>query len=141
MTNDTPVASIGSSLLDYYSKLREHRCRITEGIRVIAFRNMDHLTAAERYVDARKPSDEEYYIRVQDKMPSDQGLEQTLTQRWLLASTTWVPWEIYVCLLYVEIENYIEISQKHTSLVYKPLEEYLVSHDAMIQSLSTTVAD
>ena len=37
--------------MDYYSKLREHRCRITEGIRVIAFRNMDHLTAAEHHVD------------------------------------------------------------------------------------------
>ncbi len=34
---------IGSQWLKDYAKLRHHRCAITEGIRVIAFRNMDHL--------------------------------------------------------------------------------------------------
>ena len=84
MTSPTSVASIDSSLLDYYSKLREHRCRITEGIRVIAFRNMDHLTAAAQHVDVRKLTDEADYIRVQDEMLADQGVEQTNTQRSLL---------------------------------------------------------
>ncbi len=135
MTNTTPVEGIDSNLLGYYSKLREHRCRITEGIRVIAFRNMDHLTAAERHVGVRRPTDETYYIRVQDKMLEDQGLDNTDIQRWLLAGATWVPWEIYTCLLLAEIENYIEISQKHESLAFGPLEEYLATHQAMMQSL------
>ena len=96
---------VDSSLLDYYSKLRAHRCRITEGIRVIAFRNMDHLTAAAPHVGVRKPTDEAQCIRVEDKMLADQRVEQTDTQRWLLGAATWVPWKIYMCLLYAAIDN------------------------------------
>ena len=135
LKNETPVSSIDSSLLVYYSKLREHRCRITESIRVVAFRNMDHLDAAQKHVGIRESTDQEHYVRVQDKMLADQGLEQTDTQRWLLTSATWVPWEVYMCLLYAEIENYMLISQKHASLIYKPMEEYLASHGKVVQSL------
>ena len=47
-----------------------------------------------------------------------------------------MPWEMYTCLLYAEVENYMAISRKHTALVYKPMQEYLASHQGMIQSLS-----
>ena len=33
---------LGSKWLKDYAKLRHHRCAIPEGIRVIAFRNMNH---------------------------------------------------------------------------------------------------
>ena len=135
MTNASAVAGIDSGLLRYYSRLREHRCRITEGIRVIAFRNMDHLTTATEKTGVRRLSDEASYISVQNKMLEDQALEQSHTNRWLLGHATWVPWEIYMCLLYAEIENYMAISQKHTSLVYKPIEDYLASNHDVVQSL------
>ena len=135
MANTTPLTSIDSNLLHYYSKLREHRCRIVEGIRVIAFRNMAHLSRAVVQLGVKSTGDRPSRLRVIDKMLADQGLEPNHTNRWLLDSATWVPWEIYMCLLYAEIENYVAISQKHTSLVYKPVEDYLASHNAMVQSL------
>ena len=35
--------SMDNNLFQNYRKLRSHRCVIVEGVRVIAFRNMDHL--------------------------------------------------------------------------------------------------
>ena len=135
MTNPTPVASIDGSLLDYYSKLREHRCRITEGIRVIAFRNVDHLNAAMQRVGVTGFSDLATITRVQNKMLEDQGLEMNDPNRSLLGYATWIPWEIYMCLLCAEIHNYERISKKYTSLAYAPLEKYLASRGPVVQSL------
>ena len=135
MTNPIPVTSIDGNLLGYYSKLREHRCRITEGIRVIAFRNVDHLNAAMRLLGVSGFPDLATISRVQDKMLKDQGLERNDRNRWFLGYATWIPWEIYMCLLCAEIDNYEEISQKHTPLAYMPLDVYLASHQAVVQSL------
>ena len=44
MTDQGAVASIDIHLLNSYVKLRDHRWWITEGIRIIAFRNLDHLS-------------------------------------------------------------------------------------------------
>ena len=126
---------IGSKWLKYYAKLRYHRCVITEGIRVIAFRNMDHLDRAMKQLGIKKLSDEEDVLNVQNKMLEDQGLEQSDRNRWLLGCATQFPWEIYACLLYEELANYKTISQKHTSLVYPPLETYLESYHAVMESL------
>ena len=136
MTDATPVASISSSLLDYYLKLRDHHCGITEGIRVIAFRNVDHLSAAMRHVGVTTGfSHLETISRVQDKMLEDQGLERNDSNRSFLGYATWIPWEIYMCLLCAEIDNYEAISRKHTTLAYAPLDKYLASHQAVVQCL------
>ena len=133
--SDSPVPEIRSSLFGYYWNLREHRCRVVEGIRAVAFRNMDHLSAAEKQVGVEAPYSEDDYSKVQDQMLADQRVEQTPVQRWLLANATWMPWEMYICLLYAEIEYYMEVSKKHSSLSYKPLDDFLGSHDAIARSL------
>ena len=135
MTNPGVAANIDSSLLKYYSRLRDHRCGITEGIRVIAFRNMDHLTTVSQQLGITGRIDEDSYSRVQDRMLEDQGLEKTDASLWWLGYATLIPWEIYMCLLYAEIENYKLVLRKHSSLVYQPLEDYLASHQAVVQSL------
>ena len=135
MTNAKPLGNISSSLLDYYLKLRDHRCRITEGIRVIAFRNVDHLNAAMRHMGVTGFSDLATITSVQDKMLEDQGLERNDGNRSFLGYATWIPWEIYMCLLCAEIEYYEEVLQKHTPLAYPPLDNYLASHQAVVQSL------
>ena len=135
MTNAESLGTISSSLLDYYLKLRDHRCRITEGIRVIAFRNVDHLNAAMRHMGVTGFSDLATMTSVQDKMLEDQGLEKNDSNRSFLGYATWIPWEIYMCLLCAEIDNYEAISHKHTTLAYAPLDKYLASHQAVVQSL------
>ena len=135
MNKQNAATGIPSGLLRYYTGLREHRCRITESLRVIAFRNMDHLAMAGEQMGITKMSDPVSVIIVQNRMLEDQGLEQNPTSRWLLACATWIPWEIYMCLLYAEIENYQSISQDETQLVYPPLEVYLAANTPVVQSL------
>ena len=135
MTNQRTVARDYADLLKYYVKLRDHRCGVTEGIRAIAFRNVDHLSRAAERLGITNTPDETSRILVQNRMLEDQGLERTHTNRWLLALATWVPWEIYMCLLCAEVENYKTVLQKHTSLVYAPLGDYLASHQVVVQSL------
>ena len=98
MTNAESLGNISSSLLDYYLKLRDHRCGITEGIRVIAFRNVDHLNAAMRHMGVTGFSDLATMTSVQDKMLEDQDLERNDSNRSFLGYATWIPWEIYMCL-------------------------------------------
>ena len=136
MANQSAVASIDTHLLKYYVKLRDHRCGITEGIRVIAFRNIDHLSRAGEQLGVANTSDETSRILVQDKMLEDQGLEQIHINRLLLGWATWIPRELYMSLLGAEIEHYMSVSHEHTTLVYAPLENYLASHQALIQSLN-----
>ena len=136
MINQSTTTIIDTRLLTYYVKLRDHRCGITEGIRVIAFRNVDHLTRSCEELGIAKISDEASHILVQNRMLEDQGLEKTDSNRWLVGLATWVPWEIYMCLLYAEIEHYVTISQKHMALAYAPLEDYLASHQTLVQSLN-----
>ena len=135
MTNQRSVASIDTSLLKYYVKLRDHRCGITEGIRVIAFRNADHMIRSREQLGVKDTSDDASRVHVQDKMLEDQGLEKTDNNRWLLELATSVPWEIYMCLLYAEIEHYRTVSHKHKALVYTPLADHLALHPHLVQSL------
>ena len=71
----------------------------------------------------------------QNRMLDDQRLEKNDTNRWLMDGATWIPWEIYICLLYAEFESYIKVSRTNQKLAYGPLEEYISSHERFIQSL------
>ena len=59
--------------------------------------------------------------RVQNKMLEDQGLDQTEANRSALVWASRAAWEIYMCLLYAEIEHYRAVSQKHPHITYAPL--------------------
>ncbi len=126
--------SVDLNLLKYYAKLREHRCGIAEGIRVIAFRNMDHLSRTILQLGITDLSEEASRNSILNKMLEDQGLHSNHMNRWLLQAATWVPWEIYMCLLDAEIDNYKRISDKHPSLTYEPLEDYFLSHPSVVTS-------
>ena len=127
--------SIDMSLLKYYVKLRHHRCGIVEGVRSLATRNSGLIF---RVGDAPGMSDfsgKEARIAFENKMLDDLGQEPNESNRELLTLILETPWEIYMCLLYVEIENYLAISKKHTSLTYKPLEVCLSENPELFQSL------
>ena len=96
---------------------------------------MDHLSRAGEKLGISKASDEASQILIQNKMMEDQGVDKTESNRWLLGLATWVPWEIYMCLLYAEVEHYVKVSRQHPSLSYAPIEDYMASHDAVVDSL------
>ena len=127
--------SNSTSLLRYYSKLRDHRCNLVEGIRIIAFRNADHLSRVMTQLNLDDMGDAASVTAAQNRMLDDQRLEKNDTNRWLMDGATWIPWEIYICLLYAEFESYIKVSRTNQQLAYGPLEEYISSHERFIQSL------
>ena len=127
--------SIDNNLVQNYRKLRLHRCVIVEGVRVIAFRNMDHLYTTRVRLQAMDWGDAEAMTRVYNKMLEDQGLDQTEDNRLVLLWASRAAWEIYTCLLYAEIEHYSVVAHRHPNIRYEPLDSYLKSHEALIEQL------
>ena len=127
--------SVDNNLVQNYRKLRLHRCVIVEGVRVIAFRNMDHLYTTRVRLRAMDWGDAEAMTRVYNKMLEDQGLDQTEANRSALVWSSRAAWEIYTCLLYAEIEHYSAVAHRHPSIRYEPLDSYLKSHEALIEQL------
>ena len=127
--------SIDNNLLQNYRKLRLHRCAIVEGVRVIAFRDMDHLYTTRVRLRAMDWGDAEAMTCVYNKMLENQGLAQTEANRLALVWSSRAAWEIYMCLLYAEIEHYEAVSKKDPNIRYEPLDSYLKSHKALIDHL------
>ena len=89
-----------------YRNLFHHRTVYLEGIRRIAARNMMHLAEARDHCAGFSSSaDEDDWVpRVQSKMLSDQGLDDSETNRVILEWATFYPLQTYLALLYAKIE-------------------------------------
>ena len=88
-----------------YRNLFHHRTVILEGIRKVAFRNMIHLTDARIAYAAHSPLSEDDWIpRVQAKMLADQGLDDSKVNHTVIGWATFYPLQVYLALLYAEIE-------------------------------------
>ena len=94
------------ALVQRFERLYDHRTRILEGVRAVAFRNVDHLTRSMKRAAIDRFTNSESIIRVQDLMMRDQGQEPTPMRRWLLGCGTFNAWEIYLFLLFAELEAY-----------------------------------
>lgn len=101
-----------------YRNLLHHRTVYLEGIRRIAFRNMIHLREAEGACGPFSSSQnwDEWALRVQAKMLADQGLEDNALNQIVIALATFYPVQIYLALLYAEIE-YIGRYRKRSTLL------------------------
>ena len=101
-----------------YRNLLHHRTVYLEGIRRIAFRNMIHLREAEGACGPFSPSQnrDEWALRVQAKMLADQGLEDNALNLIVNGLATFYPVQIYLALLYAEIE-YIGKYRKRSALI------------------------
>ena len=89
-----------------YRNLLHHRTVYLEGIRRIAFRNMIHLTEAVSACEELSCSEnrDDWVVRVQAKMLADQGLDGNALNRIVITLATFYPVQIYLALLYAEIE-------------------------------------
>ena len=98
-----------------YRNLFHHRTVILEGMRRIAFRNMIHLTEA-RHACAAHSNEEGWIPRVQAKMLADQGLEDSKLNQTVIGWSTFYPVQVYLALLYAEIEFIRECRGRSTLL-------------------------
>ena len=101
-----------------YRNLFHHRMVIAEGIRLIASRNMIHLTEARAACAAyaRSLDEDDWIARVQAKMLADQGLEDSKLNRTVIGWATFYPVQVYLALLYAELE-YIRRNRDKSALL------------------------
>ena len=129
------VTSINSDLIDHYYKLQTHRGWVLEGIRAIAYRNMDYTVMERPGLEHKNYTGKAYRREHQNEMLKEQALDPTSSNRHFLDLALWTPWEVYACLLYAEIEYYERFSRKTPELAYEPLGNFLARHNKLIQSL------
>ena len=121
-----------SDLFRHYTRVSYHRCRILEGVRVAAFRNIDHLSRVMAEAGFTKLDTQSSVIKVQNVMLRDQGLSPTHTNRWLLGSVTSNAWEVYLCLLYAEIESYQSTRELFR---FSELDKFIVQNQDTLEKL------
>ena len=127
--------SVNRNLLRGYERLRWHRCLLVEAMRVIAFRNRDHLYVTSVRLGVPNRNDSESLKRIFDQMLLDQGREQTEAERHVLGWASRASWEVYMCMLYTLIEDYRRIRQNHPNAAYPPMDDFLQSHRELAQNL------
>ena len=119
-------------LLQHYTRFHYHRCNVLEGVRVAAFRNIDHLSRVMAAAGIDKLATESSIAAIQDTMLRDQGLEPTPTRRWLLGCGLSNTWEVYLCLLFAEIESY---QSNRALFAFPALDEFITINSEILNSL------
>lgn len=106
------------AVIGVYRNLFHHRTVIAEGIRQVACRNMIHLTEARVACAAhsRSLNEDDWIGRVQAKMLADQGLVDSKVNRTVIGWATFYPVQVYLALLYAEIE-YIQRNRERSGLL------------------------
>ena len=123
-----------NALIQHFTRFYYHRYRVLEGVRAAAFRNVDHLTRVMADAGILKFTTQSSIIEVQDRMIRDQGLEPTPTRRWLLECATFNTWEVYLCLLFAEVESYLSM---RNSFALPQLDNLIDINAQALQSLRT----
>ena len=125
---------MNNDLVQQFKRLFDHRTGILEGVRAVAFRNIDHLTRAMRREGIDRFTTPASMVCVQDAMVRDQGLDPTPMNRWLLSCGTFNAWEIYLCLLFAEVESY---SSMRNSCALPTLDELINRNTPVFHALKT----
>ncbi len=115
-----------------YRNLFHHRSVILEGIRKVVHRNMAHITDTITLLEESGISRDnpDWAKRIQSKMLADQGEEDDEANRHLLWFATYYSMQVYLALLYAEVEFY----QKQCRLS-------AVASDSGLDSFLDTVPD
>ena len=74
---------------------------------------------------------------VLDLLFEEQGMGSDVNSRPMVDYINTVPWEMYLCLLYVELESYRSASRRDPGLAFGPLDELFDSKSAAIDDLKT----
>lgn len=91
-----------------YRNLFHHRSVILEGIRKVVYRNVTHTTDTIAVLEESGISSDnpDWVKQIQSKMLADQGEEDNEPNRHLLWSATYYSMQVYLALLYAEVEFY-----------------------------------
>ena len=131
---DLDIAALEAATAPYRDALY-HRNTFVEGIRQIAFRNLAHRRRAIIGCGYKEGPTEDHIEAVGAKMLEDQELENSQVNRNTLVIATFVPVQIYLCLLYASIRFYQDTSSKQTFYKDKALEDCIARHAHFVATL------
>ena len=100
-------------------------------------RNINHLTRAMTRLGIRNLRREGDVKAVRNLLFEEQGMGADINSRPMVDYINTVPWEMYLCLLYVELESYRSASRRDPGLEFGPLEELFNSKITAIEDLKT----
>lgn len=122
-------------LLHYYRNLRYHRYNVLEGIRLVAFRNVGKLHEAMGEIGLDRLTSAGDVAVVQDRMLAGQGVPADPITRMVMGWITFLPWEVYLCLLYAEIESYQKTAKSLPVVQHSALSDFLQRHETAVDFL------
>ena len=127
------------NVVNCYRNLFYHRTVILEGIRKVAFRNMSHLSEAMDYCKSTGDTlhDHRWIDRIQQKMLADQQLENNELNRVLIGWATYYPVQVYLALLYAEVEFYQRFCNNSNVLADDIFSAYLDTRTNFTSKLLT----
>ena len=123
--------------LRHYLDLRQHRSTLLAGVSTIAIRHINHLMGAMSRLGLKVLNDDQSVERTLDLIYEEQGMSADRNSRPMVEFVNTIPWEMYLCLLYVELEGYRSASRREPGLAFGPLEELLGQKAAIVEDLKT----
>lgn len=108
---------------------------MVEEIRKVSWRNLNAFHDAMGHLGLESATRKKDFMEVMAHILATQGLPFNGETRSILNWTLWLPWQIYHCLLYAEIESYRRKPDKMASIRYPPLSEFLRENDDAVNSL------
>lgn len=124
-----------SDVLQYYRNLRHHRQYVLEGIRRVALRNLDVFHDTMGDLGLNRLTREQDIIAVQDHILAIQGVPADAVTRSIMGFILWLPWQIYLCLLYAEVESYQKTSVSLKAIRHPEFSNFLRRHSTAVDSL------
>ena len=118
--------------LRHFLDLRHHRSTLLEGVSSIALRHINHLMSAMSRLGLNVLTDDQSVERVSDLIYEEQELSADRNSRPMTEFINIVPWEMYLCLLYVELRAIGRPQAATQVFAFGPLEELLGQKAAMV---------
>ena len=134
---EEPRVELSKAILRHYLDLRQHRSTLLSGVSMIAMRHMNHLMGAMSRLGLEVLNDDQSVERTLDLIYEEQGMSTNRNSRPMVKFINVFPWEMFLCLLYVELEGYRSASRREHGLVFGPLEELLGQKAAIVEDLRT----
>ena len=100
-------------------------------------RGINHLMGAMSRLGLEVLNDDQSVVRTLDLIYEEQGMSADRNSRPMVKFINIFPWEMYLCLLYVELEGYRSASRREPGLAFSPLEELLRQKAAIVEDLKT----
>ena len=110
---EEPRVELSKQTLRHYLHLRQHRSTLLAGMSRIAIRHINHVMGAMSRLGFKVLNDDQSVERTFDLIYDEQGMSADRNSRPIVEFINTIPWEMYLCLLYVELQDKERFGARH----------------------------